>query len=51
MVCDEEGELRGFPSKAEALQFIGDRLEEFSIKIKPRRRKPDPFELVGEAPF
>lgn len=48
MVCDEEGELRGFHTKAEALEFIGDRTDELEIKVKAKRPKPTPFELVGE---
>lgn len=47
-VCDEDGELRSFYTRAEALQFIGDRTE-FFIKVKPRKQKVDPFTLVGEA--
>lgn len=47
-VCDDEGELRSFYTKAEALEFIGNRTDEFHIKVKPRKPKPDPLQLVGD---
>lgn len=46
-VCDEDGELRSFYTRAEALEFIGGR-PEFHIKVKPRKPKPNPFDIVGE---
>jgi hypothetical protein len=47
-VCDEDGELRSFYTKAEAIEFIGNRTDEFEIKVKPRKPKPDPMLVVGE---
>lgn len=49
-VCDEDGELRSFYTEEEALAFIGGR-PEFHIKVKPRKPKPDPLSIVGDAPF
>jgi hypothetical protein len=51
VVCDEEGELRSFHSKAEAVAFIGEREDELVIKVLPKRPRPNPFELVGECLF
>jgi hypothetical protein len=48
VVCDEDGELRSFPTKGEAEKFCAEYVDEFTIKVKPKKRKPDPLELVGE---
>ena len=47
VVCDDDGELRSFYTRAEAMEFIGDRTE-FHLVVKPRKPKPDVFQLVGE---
>lgn len=47
VVCDDDGELRSFYTRAEATEFIAGR-SEFHIVVKPRKPKPDVFKLVGE---
>ena len=50
VVSDEDGELRKFTTKADALAFMKDR-PEFSLRTLPPRKKVNPCELVGECLF
>ena len=51
IVCDEDGELRGFHTRKEALAFIGD--NEWTIKVKKRKKLSyaDYLALCGECLF
>jgi hypothetical protein len=50
IVSDEDGELRRFTTKADALAFMKDR-PKFSLRILPPRKPINVLELVGECPF
>ncbi len=49
LVKDETGKaLRMFYTRAEAVVFMQ---HDWSLVVLPRKTKPNPFDLVGEAPF
>ena len=49
LVKDETGAaLRVFYTRAEAVAFMQ---HDWSLVVLPRKAKPNPFDLVGEAPF
>ena len=48
LVKDEDGPLRGFDSREEALHFMD---KEMTLEVIPMKPKPDPFKIVGDAPF
>jgi hypothetical protein len=48
LVSDEIGPLRIFDSKEEAQAFMDS---EMTMKTVPGKPKPDPFKIVGDAPF
>lgn len=50
VVSDEDGELRRFCTKTDALAFMKDR-PELSLRILPPQKKINPCELVGECLF
>jgi hypothetical protein len=49
LVKDETGQaLRIFHTRAEAVVFMQ---HDWSLVVLPRKVKPNPFDIVGEAPF
>lgn len=49
LVKDETGKaLRMFHTRAEAVVFMQ---QDWSLVVLPRKVKPNPCDLVGEAPF
>jgi len=49
LVKDETGKaLRMFHTRAEAVVFMQ---QDWSLVVLPRKVKPNPLDIVGEAPF
>lgn len=49
LIKDETGKaLRIFQTRTEAVAFMQ---HDWSLVVLPRKTKPNPFDLVGEAPF
>jgi hypothetical protein len=50
IVCDEEGPLRVFYTKQEALKWMGHR-PEFELNTLVKEKEPSVFEITPEAVF
>jgi len=49
-VCDQEGPVRKFFTKSEAMQWVKTR-PELILKINPKQKEPSVFETTPEAIF